>query len=458
MKRLALLLALAGLALGSCGPEDAGSGDDEIGVDDGADDGGDDATDDDTGDGSTGVDGGPGGPVDGGTVVGPDPCEAEAPACPAESGLTEGSGLTPIDVCAFPMTDEDTWADRGAVVEALADRLETVPLRALLGDLNRAAVRLAPGDLPGDVPGVTSAFAWQSGDESVPYWIPQGITGSGDAVAGGRIDGRRVLLVSWYYEKAEEPDSAFEKGVRLAVVDATDPASIRYRFLLLVEPIMTDAGPSFGPIRVHAGGLAWVGDYLYVVDTSRGLRVFDMTRILRVQTGTDSIGLAASGDYFAHGYGYVLPQVGTYAQTSACSPRYSFVAVDQSSDPPSLVTGEYDAGSIYGRLYRWSLEPSGRLASVGEVGRVIPSGAWFSAQTHLQGGLAESDRFWLSSSKPTGARGVLYRAGDGQPSAELGWSDTPEDLSYDPTDGLLWSLSEGLNARYVFSLPLTAVE
>lgn len=456
MKRLALLLALAGLALG-CGAEEAGSGDDEIGVDDGAVDDPDGAADDGGGDGSTDVDGGPGDAVDGG-VVGPDPCESEAPACPAESGLTEGAGLAPIDVCAFPMADQDTWGDRGALVEALAERLDTVPLGALLDDLNRAAVRVAPGDLPGDVPGVASAFAWQSGDESVRYWIPQGITGSGDAVAGGRIDGRRVLLVSWYYDRAEEPGSEFEKGVRLAVVDATDPAAVRYRFLLLVEPTMTDAGPSFGPIRVHAGGLAWVGDYLYVVDTSRGLRVFDMTRILRVQTGTDAIGLAASGDYFAHGYAYVLPQVGTYAQTSACSPRYSFVSVDHASDPPSLITGEYDSGSIYGRLYRWSLEPGGRLASVGEVGRVVPSGAWFSAQTHLQGGLAVRDRFWLSSSKPTGARGVLYRAGDGQASAELGWSDTPEDLSYDPTDGLLWSLSEGLNARHVFSLPLSAVE
>ena len=459
VQRLTLLLALAGLAPGGCGPDDTGSGDDQIGLDDGAaDDGAGDSDGDGAGNGSTDVDAGPGGAVNGGAVVGPDPCEAKAPACPAERGLSEGAGLAPIDVCAFPMEDQDTWADRGAVVNALADRLETVPLTSILGDLNRTAVRLAPGDLPGDVPGVASAFAWQSGDESVGYWIPQGITGSGDAVAGGRVNGRRVLLVSWYYEKAEEPGSAFKKGVRLAVVNATDPAAVRYRFLLLVEPTMTDAGPSFGPIRVHAGGLAWVGDYLYVVNTTRGFRVFDMTRILRVQTGTDAIGLAASGDYFAHGYAYVLPQVGTYSQTSTCSPRYSFVSVDHSSNPSSLVTGEYDAASIYGRLYRWSLEPGGRLASVGEVGRVVPAGAWFSAQTHVQGGLAESDRFWLSSSKPSGARGILYRTGEEEGSAAVGWSDAPEDMSYDPTDGLLWSLSEALGARYVFSLPLTAVE
>jgi len=418
------------------------------------------------GGGTSATDGGPdgpGGPDGAGSPpdqIEPDPCEGQTPTCPPASGLSEGSGLAAIDRCAFPMEDRDTWDQSGAVVDRLAEVLEVVSVGDVLGDLNRDAVPIAPADLPGDVPGVESAFAWQSGDESVAYWIPQGITGSGDGLDGGRIDGRRVLLVSWYYDREQDPGSSADKGVRIAVVDATDPADIRYRFVLLVEPTMTGDRPDFGPVPVHAGGLAWVGNLLYVVDTSQGLRVFDLERLLRVDTGADAIGYDPDTDsYQAHDYAYVLPQIGWYAPASSCDPVFSFVSVDRTSSPPSLVTGEYDADSVAGRLYRWPFDAaSGRLRQVGETARVIPDGAWFSSQSHVQGGLAVDDTFWLSSSKPAGAAGVLYRTAEGTASASLGWSDTPEDLSYDPRDGLLWSLSEGLGARHVFSLPLDAVE
>lgn len=422
----------------------------------GGDGGGGDSDDDRGGTDVPGVDSGSGGTDP--DPVAPDPCEGQTPVCPAETGVDEGSGLAPIDRCAFPMEDQDTWDDRGAIVDQLAAVMEPVGVRDVLANLNRAGDRITPAQLPGDVPGVTSAFAWQPGDEAVPYWIPQGITGSGDG-AGGPIDGRRVLLASWYYNRDEDPGSPAEKGVRIALVDATSPDNIQYRFLLLVEPTMDGDRPTFGPITIHAGGLAWVGDTLYVVDTSRGLRAFDLSRILPVATGVDVIGYHADTDaYYAHNYAYAVPQIGTYQQTSECSPRYSFVSVDHSTDPRSLITGEYDADSVYGRLYRWPLETSGRLREVGDANRVIPDAAWFSSHTHIQGALAHAGTFWLSSSKPTGARGILYRTAEGSASAELGWSDTPEDLAYDPSDGQLWSLSEGLDARYVFSLPLDAAE
>jgi hypothetical protein len=439
---LALVLAIAPIG---CSDGGSDGGDEGGSTDDGSEDNGsDDGTED-------------GGGEDG--EVEPDPCAGQMPECPAESGLEEGSGLAPIDRCAFPLEDRGSWDDSDAIIDGLAGALEVVSVSDVLGDLNRTAEPIDPGQLPGDVPGVTSAFAWQSGDESVPYWIPQGITGSGDGVDGGRVDGRRVLLVSWYYDREEDPGSSVQKGVRIALVDATDPAAIAYRFLLLVEPTMTDGRPDFGPVEIHAGGLAWVGDYLYVVDTTRGLRVFDLTRILAVDTGADSIGYDPDTDaYHAHDYAYAVPQLGAYDQASACEPRFSFVSVDHSSSPPSLVTGEYDADSIYGRLFRWPLAADGRLRQVGDPARVIADGAWFSSHSHIQGGLSQSDTFWLSSSKPEGAGGILYRSAEQEPSADLGWSDTPEDLSYDPVDGMLWSLSEGLGARHVFSLPLGDVD
>ncbi|HUS66030.1 MAG TPA: hypothetical protein VMZ28_15865 [Kofleriaceae bacterium] len=385
----------------------------------------------------------------------PDPCAGMEPACPDPGALAEGSGLAAIDRCAFPMEDVGRWDAQDALVDALAQEVPTVTVADVLGDLDRVAQPIDPGDLPGDVPEVDSAFAWQAGDMGVRYWIPQGITSSGDSAAGGRVDGKRVLLVSWYYDLDRDPGSPGDKGVRLAIVDATDPGDVRYRLVLLVEPREVDGRASYAAVHIHAGGIAWVGDRLYVADTFHGFRVFDLSRILDVSSELDVIGYQ-DGVYHAHGYSYAVPQVGAYEDVSACVARFSFVALDRTTDPPSLLSGEYDATSVHGRLFRWPLAPSGRLQLFGDPPRVIASASWFSAQSHVQGALSQDDTFYLSSSKPAGAAGVLYRTAEDSPSASFGWSDSPEDLSYDPTDGLLWSLSEGLNARYVFSVPLTA--
>ena len=94
-----------------------------------------------------------------------------------------------------------------------------------------------------------------------------------------------------------------------AIVDVTDPAAVRYRFALLVDPVVRDGRSDFDPVAVHAGGLAWFGDHLYVPDTSRGLRVFDLGRILAVDAGADRLGHdPATGAYHAHGYRYVIPR------------------------------------------------------------------------------------------------------------------------------------------------------
>ena len=52
------------------------------------------------------------------------------------------------------------------------------------------------------------------------------------------------------------------------------------------------AAPNFKDIPIHAGGVSWYGDYLYVADTGHGMRVFDMRKILKTNTGgtADQIG------------------------------------------------------------------------------------------------------------------------------------------------------------------------
>jgi 2-C-methyl-D-erythritol 4-phosphate cytidylyltransferase/2-C-methyl-D-erythritol 2,4-cyclodiphosphate synthase len=101
---------------------------------------------------------------------------------------------------------------------------------------------------------------------------------------------------------------------------------------------------------------------------------------------------------------------------------------------------------------------TGNLSGDVGAGRVIAAEAWFSGHSHLQGALSDGGQVWLSSSKPAGAAGILYRAAEDTASQSYGWSDTPEDLSLDPVDGLLWSLSEGLGARHVFGIDHAAVD
>ena len=405
-----------------------------------------------TGDAAPGGDG----PTDGMVAV-PDPCVV-APACPVAPALVRGGGLRAIDRCAFPLTPDDVRAaDLRAVIAALPPQLVRVGMQDIAADLNRTAISVTAAQLPGDPPGLQRAYAWQAGDESVAYWIPQGVTGSFDATPDGRVGGRKLVLVSWYYSREADPGSTVEKGVRIAIADVTDPrTSLPLRVARRALPHV--ARPSFRPVPVHAGGLAWIGDRLYVPITGSGFRVFDLSQILRVEGLEDRIGYDAATDrYHAHSYAYVIPEIERYTSTGACSPRFSFVALDRSSTPPSLISGEYDAASIAGRLYRWPLAADGTLART-DRGRVIADGAWFESESHVQGALARDGTFWLTSSRPAGTGGELVRTALDTPSTTLGWSDTPEDLAFDPQAQTVWSASEGLDARYLFEVALGAID
>lgn len=384
----------------------------------------------------------PASPADGSgaTADAPPSCPAALPACPtAPASLTRGSGMVPIDRCAFPLVP-------GTVPSAAGITLPAMSITALAGDLNRTATRVTPASVPGTAPGIKRAYTWESGDESVAYWIPQGITGTWDA--GTATGAKQLALVSWYYKQANDPGSTVDKGVRIAVADVTNPDAVAYRFALLVSP--TGDG-SFAPVAVHAGGLAWVGDRLYVPVTGSGFRVFDLAHVYKVD-GLDgnSIGKdPATGKYNAFGYAYAIPEIARVASpTPSCKPVFSFVSVDHSTTPPTLVSGEYSATEITGRLYRWPIDTSTTI---------YPTGAWISAEQQVQGAFALGDTWWLSSSRPAGGAGELDRTQVGAPSTALGWSDSPESLSYDPADETVWSLTEGEGARYLFEVSQSAL-
>jgi hypothetical protein len=384
----------------------------------------------------------------------PDPCAAQTPVCPTTTA-TAGGGVVAIDLCAFPIEEATTWATLPPLVSALETIAAPASTAAILADLNRTATPVAAGAVPGGPSGVGFAMRWETEDDDSVTWVPQGITGSADASSTGLVDGRRVVLVSWYF--TPPAGSTYEKGVRVAFVDVTDPQAPTYRFALLVEPKGTPATPTFAPVTVHAGGMAWFDGLLYVVETGRGFRVFDMRRAMRVATDADEIGCQA-GTCRAGLYKYVIPQIGGYTSASACAPLFSYVALDRSTTPPSLLSGEYCGGAacagkpLAGRAYRWPLDAaSGRL----RAGTSWPSEAMLLGQTQVQGAASRGGLTYLSSSAPAAGAGALYRVKTGA-SATSTWLDSPEDLMLDETGGLLWSLSEAAGSRVVAGMKLTS--
>lgn len=126
-------------------------------------------------------------------------------------------------------------------------------------------------------------------------WYPQGISSSVDA-GDSKYNKNHLFLVSWYAKKDKE------KGARISFIN-TSVSPPKYRHVLLVEPSGTSSKPSFKSVEVHAGGIAWYGNLLYVQDTDHGARLFDVDHIYKVKDG-DGVGRQQDGSYHAYGYKY----------------------------------------------------------------------------------------------------------------------------------------------------------
>jgi hypothetical protein len=295
------------------------------------------------------------------------------------------------------------------------------------------------------------------------------LTGAADS-GGARDGGRKWLAVSWHSEQDD-----VEKGIRMSFVDGTDWSNpIRYRNVLLVNPIAAGDAPSkhdtFAAIPAHAGGVVWFQDCLYVADSRGfeegrrgGVLVFDMARIKEVDDSRDDVigwSTAVDRTYYAFGYRYVLPQVGSYRQLAddAGRPlRWSFLGLDRTGAKRSLMMGEYaTSDDAPGRLIWWELDArSGRLAvpSPGPQLRAALARAC-SDERFLQGGHSQAfadGSVWLSRSS---SRDALYErpVGGGQGVTHEPWADQPEGLTYSPASDKLWCVTERAGARAVFAV------
>ena len=344
-----------------------------------------------------------------------------------------------------------------AVNAALVSTLGVAAVHTVMDNANHDRTGL-PSSF--SIPGLETGFRFDSGDNGDCKSYPQGITTSRDAVGttnSGNYDGHQLVVVSWYTRDA---CGGSQERSRITIVDWDATYPNKYRKVLLVEPTGTAATPNFKDIPIHAGGVSWYGDYLYVADTSRGMRVFDMRKILKTNTGgtADQIGRQSNGVYYAHNYAYVLPQVGTITSrtTSGTNLAWSTISLDRVSR--SMVMTEYTCQSCSGypnrapRAIRFPFAANGMFAATTTASQALQL-SWYN----LNGVASHNGRWWFASS----GQKQLYYWTPSAGQATYSWVGGAESISYweDTTNpDLLWTLQEGVGNRNVFAVEQAAYD
>lgn len=404
----------------------------------------------------------------------------------------------PAPAGAAPLTLANFQLRPNAYGTALLERADDIPMvkatvTQIMGDLNR---RRDPADGPAATTGgacnpdavesgvsIRRSLCFNEGDNETTEWYPQGVTTVADMQADQRWgDSPQQLIVSWY---DHDGGTGGQRGVRISFVDRATGA---YRHVLLVYPKASGGTVTYESVRVsqdpqngghgtalHAGGILWYGDHLFVADTARGFRVFDMRRIYDLgasENGTtaDETKIGLVGDtYHAHAYRYIMPQVGSWTRTASTgekctandgSPNFSHVSLDRSG-VDHMLAGEYcDGGeAVNGRVAAWPM--AGAFDAAGEP-MMAPDYRWNANAAHnlpvsnIQGATRFDDRWYLSRSRGRTGNGTFYTTrpitsatGTLTVAGEKPISKGPEDLSHwpggtptAPTLGEMWTVAE----------------
>ncbi|TIC86304.1 hypothetical protein E8D34_11550 [Nocardioides sp. GY 10113] len=325
-----------------------------------------------------------------------------------------------------------------AVAAATAAGAARVGIDGLLGDLSRRARRtLAPHPrLLGGA--VDVALTWEAADRRDPHWYPQGVTHSGRT---GTTTG--LLLVAWYHKG--------EAGSRFTVLD---PDRRRYQHVLLAEPVVEDGEPRLRPLRVHAGGLVWHGRHLHVAATRRGFLSACVDDVLRLPEPTDASADRQLLGLHPAGHRYVLPVRHAFraGYAEGTEPlRYSFLSLDRSDPEPALVVGEYGRKGHSHRLARFPADDA--------TGLLPPSPDGFHAvpddrgTARMQGVAVADGVHYVTTSEGHRTRGTVHVGRPGDLVGRRGAVPAgPEDLTWWPATGMLWTATEHPRRRWVIGM------
>jgi hypothetical protein len=226
-------------------------------------------------------------------------------------------------------------------------------------------------------------------------------------------------------------------------------SEIKYRHVLLVKECSDSH--VFEGIEMHAGGIAWYKDCIYVADTHNGLRVFNVNHIMRVQLDPDKVGIHG-GSAYAYDYSFILPQMGLYKLKTPGVPRFSFVSLVPDSTP-YLLSGEFAEFGATPNLYKWALGETGLL----DIAQAQPTGTLGCDGVQIQGAVEALGYLWLSHSYWHTA--WFTRQAGVNVKNSYGWPLGAEDLYFDKTTRELWCVTEWeeeleFGPRMVFSVDL----
>ncbi|MBB5833863.1 hypothetical protein [Kribbella italica] len=358
-----------------------------------------------------------------------------------------------IDASGFQLVQGSTFATYGARIAALETKPQLAPVGVpeVLAASNRTGRALCHATYLNAALN-PQGFCWQDGeDDDLNVWIPQGVTGSGDAQPGGGA--RRVIAATWH--------NADDTAIRVSFLDV---ATNKYRHVLLVEPT---SDSNFAAITGHGHGLYWSGNYLVVATSGSVLRVFDLRHVWRTDTSSEVVGLGADGKYHARWHAFALPQVGAYwyaggggcAASTGNRPCFSSLALDHTG---SFVSAEHTARGG-GRIVRWPHDPATGLPKTNAAGVVQASEALASPVWGMQGAVSSGDSFVITGVCPEYADNIgdgvdypscLHRGTAGGSTAV--WTKAPkntENLSHWPATHELWLISEQLRERVTVHIP-----
>lgn len=378
---------------------------------------------------------------------------AVTPIASAEPAAAADDMLSPASRKGLELTKHSKrYRDQ---VEKLDKKLDTTSIGSVVENAPHAVKSTRRG------------FDWTGGEQKGETWVPQGITGSSDAHPGsGKYGKHRIIATSWYDNEGKK-DCWFwcdptKRGVRVSFVNYDNPDKPRFAHVQLVVP---DGNGSIRPLvhtkdgeqeSLHAGGIAWVGDYLYVADTHGGIRQFDVRNVWKGEPDEDHVQFGVHGNKVkAADYRYAIPQVGMYRSTGSKKPTFSSVSVDHTKGHRALVTGEYKEDAKGGRIVRWPLRGNQPATDDKQVVRPRKKdhNVFKVKDRQMQGAVSYENTFFTSHSNKN-ERGHWRRMREHWKTGGHGdMPKKPEDVSYNPASDRAWWLTEQAGQRHVRYTP-----
>lgn len=360
-----------------------------------------------------------------------------------------------------------TYTDESAFVSSLSSYGYINPTQV---NLNRAGTTSGYNTVHGfNIPAANQVkgFKWNSGDEQTEDWRPQGI-------CGFTWGTHTYLLVTWYGVGPDEISTSHNhyKGSRLALVDITNMSNITYRLILLVQnkanyntgllydkpvaPENPTQYDSFIPVTMHAGGIAYLNQKIYIVDTSLGIRVFDLNKLIDnvvADPTSNAIGKETNGNLIAFNYTVVLPQTGYYKITGGGNP-FSGMSLGSGSTASDkrLWTCQFKTGATDNpQLFGFPISSTGVVSGPPTVITPHDNTGAGDPVLHAQGDYKAGTTSFITitgQSTYEGSTARLVKYVDGASTgSRYRWPAGAESLYVDSA-GLMWCLTEYETSHY----------